>query len=88
MPIKHAAYKALRQTKKRTIKNRHVKDEIKDLKKKIRKLLEEKKVDEAKKLVAQFQKIVDKAAKVQILTKNKANRLKSRLMALIRRSAG
>lgn len=84
MPIKQTAYKAVRQIKKRTLRNRVKKDAIKDLAKKIKKFVAEKQVEEAKKLMPLFYKAADKAAKTRVITKNKAARLKSRLMAKLK----
>lgn len=81
-----AAFKHLRQTKKRTALNKMKKNAVKDLRKKIQKLLAEKKADEAKKLAPLFYKAADKAAKTFTITKNKAGRLKSRLMATIKKA--
>jgi small subunit ribosomal protein S20 len=83
MPIKKSAFKALRQAKKRTLRNRLKKEKIKSLAKQIRRLLQENKLEEVKKLVPLFYKVVDKAAKTHTIAKNKANRLKSRLMTKI-----
>ncbi len=83
MPIKQAAMKALRQTKKRTARRMAAKKELKSLLLKIKKLLDEKKKNEAQGLVVSLQKMLDKAAKGRIIAKNKANRLKSRLMKRI-----
>lgn len=86
MPIMKAAFKHLRQTKKRTGPNKKKKDAIKDLRKKIQKFLAEKKVEDAKKLAPSFFKAVDKAAKTHTIAKNRASRLKSRLMATIKKA--
>lgn len=83
MPIKQAAMKALRQTKKRTLRRTTAKKELKLLLHKIKKLLDEKKKSEAQGLAVGLQKMLDKAAKGRIIAKNKANRLKSRLMKRI-----
>jgi small subunit ribosomal protein S20 len=86
MPIKKASFKALRQTKKRTVRNRTRKEKTKDLRKKIQKFLAAKNIEEAKKLMPLFYKSVDKAAKTQVITKNKASRLKARLMAQLQKT--
>lgn len=79
MPITKSAKKALRQNKKRRVKNLIYKNKIKDLIKKIRFLVSEKKNDEAKKLLPQLYKILDKSAKTEVIKKNTASRKKSRL---------
>ena len=80
MPIKKAAFKQIRQTKKRTLRNKKVKDNLKYLIKKSRKLIEAKKKDEAKDWVVKTIKALDKAAQKKIIKKNTAARRKSRLM--------
>lgn len=86
MPIKKAAFKHLRQTKKRTARNRIRKEKIKDLRKRIQRFLTEKNLEEAKRLVPLFYKAVDKAAKTRAIAKNKADRLKARLMKQIKKT--
>ncbi|MEK7606862.1 MAG: 30S ribosomal protein S20 [Patescibacteria group bacterium] len=86
MPIKQAAIKALRQTKKRTVANRAVKERIKDTAKKIKKFLAEKKIDDAKKIVPLFSKIVDKAGRRHVIAKNRASRLKSWAMRQVNKT--
>lgn len=80
MPIKKAAFKALRQSKKHYLHNKKIKDNLKSLIKKSRKLIEAKKKDEAKEWVGKTIKALDKAAQKKIIKKNKASRLKSRLV--------
>ena len=79
--------KALRQTKKRTVANRAVKERIKDTAKKIKKFVADKKLDDAKKLVPMFSKIVDKAGKRHVIAKNRASRLKSCAMRHVNKIA-
>ena len=50
--------------------------------KQVRTLVEEKKIEEAKKLLPQVYKILDKTAKVGIIKKNTASRKKSRITKL------
>lgn len=88
MPITKSAKKALRQSKKRRVRNLLYKRKMKDLIKKVKKLLSEKKIKEAKSLLPQFYKAVDKAAKVGVIKKNTAARKKSRLTKLIQKSSG
>ncbi|MBI4414786.1 MAG: 30S ribosomal protein S20 [Candidatus Kerfeldbacteria bacterium] len=80
MPIKQAAYKALRQTKKHTIRNRAVKAKLHVLTKSALKSINAKEVENAKKQVQAAVKALDKAAQHGILKKNTAARKKSRLM--------
>ena len=80
MPIKHAAYKALRQTKKRQARNRKVKDNLKNLLKKARKAIEAGQADAAKTSVQAAIKAMDKARQQGVLPRNAASRKKSRLV--------
>jgi len=86
MPIKKAAFKDLRQTKKRTKKNKAIKDNIAYLVKKAKKAIEAKKSDEAKDLIKKVQKAIDKALSHGVLKKNTAARKKSSLAKLLNKS--
>ncbi|MEK7631612.1 MAG: 30S ribosomal protein S20 [Patescibacteria group bacterium] len=79
MPIKAASAKHARQTIKRTAANRAVKNEFRDAIKKARKLITNKDAG-AKAAVAVATKLLDKAARKKVITKNTAGRKKSRLM--------
>lgn len=83
MPIKKSAKKALRQSKKRRARNLGRKKKIKDLTKEIRNLISQKKIKEAKALLPQIYKILDKAAKAGTIKKNTASRKKSRITKLV-----
>jgi len=83
MPITKSAKKALRQNIKRRARNTEYKDKIKNLIKKAGKLVSTKKNEEAKKLLPQIYKALDKAAKVGVIEKNTASRKKSRLSRLL-----
>ncbi|MEN3013627.1 MAG: 30S ribosomal protein S20 [Endomicrobiia bacterium] len=74
-----SALKELRKSLKRRARNIILKNRIKETKKLFLKAVAEKKLEEAKKLLQQFYKAVDKAAKVHYIHKNKAARLKSNL---------
>lgn len=80
MPIKQASFKSLRQTKKRTARRARVAGELEMFVKKMKRQLEAKNKTEAPALAVKVQKMIDKAAKKKVIAKNKANRLKSRLM--------
>lgn len=83
MPVTRTAKKALRQNVRRHAKNVAQKTELKKTLKAFKKLVEAKKTEEAvKTLSLVFQKL-DKAAKVGLIKKNTANRLKSRLSARV-----
>lgn len=78
MPKKPSGLKALRQTKKRTKKNRAVKYAIAKLRKTGAKAMAAKHFDEARGLVPKLIKAIDKAVKTGVLKQNTANRIKSR----------
>jgi small subunit ribosomal protein S20 len=87
MPIIKSAKKAMRQNERRRKRNLIWKRKIKDIEKKIEKLIKEKKKNEANKLLPQLYKVLDKAAKNNIIKKNKAARLKSRITKFILKSS-
>lgn len=87
MPIKHAAEKALRKSKKAADRNRAAKDQIKKLIKTGHKALAADKLDEARALVPKLAATVDKAARRNIIKRNKANRIKSRYAALLKKAS-
>lgn len=86
MAITKSAKKAFRQSERRKRNNALNKDKIKTLEKKIERLLKEKKVDEAKKLLPEIYKALDKAAKRNVIRKNKASRRKSRIAKSLKKS--
>lgn len=79
MPIQKAAFKALRQAKKATIKNLRLKRNLKSIVKKSREEIKDKK-ETAAENVKKAIKALDKAAQKNLIKKNTAARLKSRLM--------
>jgi len=83
MPITKSAKKALRQSLKRRITNLRRKRKIKDLTKKIKVLISQKKIEEAKMLLPQIYKAIDKAAKTGVIKENKATRKKSQIARLV-----
>lgn len=87
MPIKKAAKEALRHSKKRREINLKVREELKNTIKKFRELVEEKKIDEAKKLINMCYKLLDRAAKKRVIKKNTASRKKSRLAQALKKLA-
>jgi small subunit ribosomal protein S20 len=72
MPILKHAKKKLKQDKKRTIRNKQIKDTFK-------RLVKIAKIDKAAESVSKAFSAVDKAAKENIINKNKAARMKSSL---------
>jgi small subunit ribosomal protein S20 len=86
MAITTSAKKANRNTARRTVFNVRRSDAAKKVIKDIRKLVAEKKVSEAKALLASAYKAIDKAAKMNTWTKGAASRKKSRIARLLKKS--
>ncbi len=79
MPIIKSAKKALRGSlRKKAVNDRRTKT-LRDMEKKVLKLVVEKKKDEAKKLLSQAYAAIDKARKTGVIKMNTASRKKSRL---------
>lgn len=87
MPIKQAAKKYLRASKKRAAQNLKIKKTFKEAVKKLAELAKAEKIDEAKKMFPAVQKALDKAAKVGVIAKNTAARKKSRLVKMLKKSS-
>ena len=83
MPKIQSAKKELRKSKKRHEQNVAQKTALKKLIKSYRKLVETNATKEAKELLHKLYKALDKGAKTNLIKKNKASRLKSRLAALL-----
>ena len=83
MPITKSAKKALRQNKRRAVRNVKRKRKIKDLIKEVKKLISQNKAKEAEKLLPEIYKSLDKAAKTKVIKKNTASRKKSRITKAI-----
>ena len=77
MPITKSAQKALRQTKKRTVRNRTWKTKLKNAIKKAE-------AQKTKESISYAFKIADKSVKAGIIKKNKASRIKSALSKLLK----
>ena len=77
MPITQSAKKALRQSLRRKTQNLKRKNAYKSTLKEFRTLAAAGKKDEAAKLLPKVYKSLDKAAKTNVIAKNKAARLKS-----------
>lgn len=82
MPITASAKKALRQAKTRREWNVKRKDAYKSIVKTYRKLIATKQWEDAAAKLAAVYKAVDKAAKTNVIARNKAQRIKSRLAKL------
>lgn len=83
MPNKQSAIKELRKAKKRSVHNARVKTNFKALFSKAKDHATKGEMEEAKKASVAFQIAADKAAKVNVISKNKANRKKSTLMKML-----
>jgi small subunit ribosomal protein S20 len=79
MPITTSAKKALRQNRTNRVRNTAKKEAYKKAVKTYRKLVSSKRTDEAATELAKAYQALDKAAKTNVITKNKASRLKSRM---------
>lgn len=79
MPNKKSAMKELRKSKKRSVHNSAITDNLKWLNKQSLKAIDAKK-EEAKDLVKKAEKAVDKAIQKGLIKENTGRRRKSRLM--------
>jgi len=79
MPITKSAKRALKKSTKTRKANLQKKAILKKTKKDFLELLEVGKIEEAKKILPKAYKLLDKAVKINLIKKNKANREKSRL---------
>ena len=79
MPIKKAAFKDLRQNKKRAERNKKVKSDIQALIRKVRKAVTAKDSTKAAEWLKQVNQKIDKAVQKGMIKKNTAGRKKSRL---------
>ena len=87
MAITKGAKKAHRASLKKWVFNVRRKRAVQDAVKQIQKLLSDKKVDEARKLLPEAYKSLDKAAKRGVIKDNTASRKTSRLVAAIKRAS-
>lgn len=85
VPITESAKKAVRQSLRKRERNLKKKEAIKNIVKKIKKLINEGKKEEAMGLLPQAQKAIDKASK-SFLHRRAASRKKSRITAIINKS--
>ncbi|RLG15095.1 30S ribosomal protein S20 [Candidatus Pacearchaeota archaeon] len=79
MPITSSAKRAVRESSKKRKANLQKTIVFKKTKKDFLKLIENGKIEEAKKMFPKVHKLLDKAAKVNLIKKNKAARDKSKL---------
>lgn len=78
-----SAQKSQRQNESRRERNRQQRSALRSFVKKVRKLADDGKVEEAREIFPTVQKKLDQAAAKNLIHKNKASRLKSRLSALV-----
>ncbi len=78
-----SAKKRIRQTEKRTEKNRHYRASARTYVKKVRRLIAENKLDEAEAAARDAYKTLDKSARKHIIHPGNAARRKGRLMAAL-----
>ena len=84
MPITASAKKALRQNVRRRARNLQKKEAYKKVVAGYKKLVTSKNSAEAKKMLPAVYQALDKAAKTNVIAKNKASRLKSRLAKMVK----
>jgi len=86
MPITKSAKKEARKSLRRRATNREGREALKKTVKQYRKLVAQKKFEEAGAFLSQVQKALDKSTKANLIKKNTASRLKSRLAKGLSRS--
>ena len=84
MPITKSAQKALRQSLKRKARNLVKKNKYKTLIKQLERLVKAGNKSEGIKLLPRIYKALDKAAKTNVIKKNKASRLKAYSAKLVK----
>jgi len=82
MPVTKSAKKALRQSKRRQVRNLAVKSAMKETVKEFRRAIEAKDSTKARELLSLVYQKLDKAAKRNVIHQNTAARKKSRLSRL------
>lgn len=87
MPQKRAAYKEMRKSKRRRLRNTGIISEAKTLAKKFNLFLAEKKFDQAKDALKKISSSLDKAATKGVIRKNTVSRKISRLSKKLHRAS-
>jgi ribosomal protein S20 len=87
MPITSSAKKALRVSRRKRVINLARKGKLTDVVKKFKKLVADKKLEEARKLFPELQQALDKSAKSNIIKKGTAARKKARFVAMLKKKA-
>lgn len=88
MPQTRSAKKRLRQTQKRTLRNKIYKSRIKTAIRKVRLAIAEDRAEDARLSYREATSLLDKAVVKGILHRNNANRHKSRLAVKVNRIEG
>lgn len=86
MPNTKSAIKRVRQSEKRTQRNRYFKSTARTYMKRARRLIESGELTEAEAVIVQAYRALDKAAQKGAIHKNKAARNKARLMKALNRA--
>ncbi len=84
MPNTKSAKKSLRQDQRRRQENSIKKRNLRELLKKIKKMIKDNQAAEAQKLLPDYDRAVDKAAKTNVIKKNTAARKKSGIRRLFK----
>jgi len=87
MPNLQTSIKDLRQTERRTVYNNRLRNRTKRAIKRFDDLIKEEKYDEAKAVLPQIYKVLDKASKKNVIKKGNASRRKSRLASKLSKLA-
>ncbi len=84
MANRRSSIKKIRVDKRRHSNNLNVRSELKSVARKVREMVSAKKRDEAEKALRTFFSKLDKAVKKNIIHRNRASRLKSRVQSKVR----
>lgn len=87
MPNIESAKKRMRQNAERRLRNRSVMSRMRTAIKSFRKLVEEKKLDEARASLPKVYAVIDRTARHGVIHRNTAARYKSRLTTLLNAQA-
>lgn len=87
MAITKSAKKAIRQNKRRRVRNLTYLSKMKSLIKEIKSLVVQKRLKEAKEILPKVYQILDKTAKIGVIKKNTASRKKSRITKFVEKSS-
>lgn len=88
MPIKHAALKQLRKDRKRQVRNNAVRSELKTVAKQFLGLISSNRLDDARKVLQTLEQRYDRAASRNVIHRNTASRLKSRMALRLNKRSG